>query len=111
MDMENKIEHDEADEPDSLTGEDWEVLNKRNLTPTDFKDILTGVDKQNFADRGIHATEIGFKLIFGGLLVLSGIMISIITAISVIGIFIGVLFVAAGLWIAAGSGRETRQKV
>ena len=45
----------------------------------------------------MRAPEIGFKLVFGILLVVSGILIAVFTSISVFGIIIGVIFVIVGI--------------
>jgi uncharacterized membrane protein len=94
--MSNKFENKHSDDPNSLTTEDREVLKKTDITPTDVKDALTGNEANKAANSGMRAPEIGFKLIFGGLLVVGGILIAVTTSLTLFGIIIGAIFVIVG---------------
>jgi hypothetical protein len=95
--MENKFENRHSDNPNSLTTDDKQVLDKKSITPTDVKDALSGREANKAAVSGMRTPEIGFKLILGILLILSGIMIAVITSITLIGIVFGAVLVIAGI--------------
>jgi uncharacterized membrane protein len=95
--MENKFENRHSDDPNSLTTDDREVMKKKILSSTDVKNALNENKVGNALSSGRHFPETGPKLIFGVLLVITGIMIAVITSISVIGIVIGAVMVIAGI--------------
>jgi hypothetical protein len=95
--MKNKFENRHSDNPNSLTTEDREVLQKKNITPTDVKDALNENKVAETVVSGARFPETGPKLILGILLIIGGILIAVATSISVIGIVIGALFVIGGI--------------
>ena len=107
--MKNKFENKHSDNPNSLTTEDREILKKKSITPADVKDALNENNVGEAVGSGAHFPETGPKLILGILLVISGILIAVVTSISVIGIVIGVVFVIAGIALPfsnLGAGRR-----
>jgi uncharacterized membrane protein len=95
--MSNKFENKHSDDPNSLTTEDKKVLNKKGITAEDVKDALSGNEAKKAAVSGMRAPEIGFKLIFGILLVVSGILIAVFTSLTIFGIIVGAIFVIVGI--------------
>jgi len=108
--MNNKFENKHSDNPNSLTTDDREVMEKTSLTPTDVTDALNENNVAETMASGAPVPETGPKLIFGILLVISGILIAVVTSISIIGIVIGAVFVIAGIILPftnfGGAGRR-----
>jgi len=95
--MNEDYEKINSDDPTALTEEDLRILQKRNITIRDVEDVLQAQDEREALAFGMRAPELALKFILAALLVISGIIIAIITAISVIGIFFGAVFVIAGI--------------
>jgi hypothetical protein len=107
--MNKKIENKGSDDPNSLTTEDRDVLKKKNITPTDVKDVLNESSVGETVVPGARFPETGPKLILGILLVLGGIIVAVVTSISIIGIVIGAIMVIAGIMLPFsnfGAGRR-----
>ena len=95
--MNNEFKKRHSDDPDSLTTEDREVLKKKILSSTDIKDALNEYKTGKTLVPGRQFSETAPKLILGILMVVSGILIAVVTSISIIGIVIGAVLVLAGI--------------
>ena len=95
--MNNEFENRKSDDPNSLTTEDREVLKKKILSSTDIKDALSEYKTGGSLAPGSHFSETAPKLILGILMVISGIIIAVVTSISIIGIVVGAVLVIAGI--------------
>jgi uncharacterized membrane protein YccF (DUF307 family) len=108
--MKNKFENKHSDDPNSLTTDDREVMKKTSITPTDVKDALNENNVAETIATGARVPKTAPKLIFGILLVITGILIAVVTSISIIGIVIGAVFIIAGIILPfsnlGGAGRR-----
>jgi small-conductance mechanosensitive channel len=95
--MNNKFEDKHSDDPDYLTTEDREVMKKKILNSTDIKNALNDRKVGEAITSSRRFPETGPKLIFGILLIISGVIIAVVTSISIIGIIIGAAMVIGGI--------------
>jgi hypothetical protein len=95
--MNSEFKNRHSDDPNSLTTEDREVLKKKILSSTDIKDALNEYKTGEPLVPVRHFSETAPKLILGILMVISGIIIAVVTSISIIGIVIGAALVLAGI--------------
>jgi uncharacterized membrane protein len=109
--MNNKFENRHSDDPNAITTDDREVMEKTSLTGQDVKNALNENNVAQAMTSGKQFPETGPKLIFGVLLVITGIFIAFITAWTIFGIIIGALLVIGGIYLPFsnfGVERESR---
>ena len=107
--MNIQTKNQETDDPNELTEEDDEVMNKKSIRPSDFRDMIHDGHMKETIVTGARSSERAFKMILGALLVFSGIMIAILTALTLVGVLIGVVFVIGGILLPfsnLGAGRR-----
>jgi hypothetical protein len=107
--MKNEIKDDRTGDPNELTREDWEILNKKSIRPSDFRDVIHDGEIKHTIVSGAHSSERIFRTLLGVLLVFSGIMIGVLTAFTLVGVLIGAVFVIGGILLpfsSLGAGRR-----
>lgn len=106
--MNKKFADRHSDDPNSLTTDDRSVLEKEGLTPTDVRGALNDYKSGEAVASGRHFPETGPKLFIGILLVISGLIIGVVTSLSVIGIIVGAIMVIAGVALPFSNFGERR---
>jgi len=107
--MSKKFENKHSENPNALTAEDREVLEKKTITPADINDALHDKDMARAITTSARSSETGFRLILGIFLVISGIFIAVMTSVTIVGIILGALFVIGGMILPftnLGAGRR-----
>ena len=86
-----------------------EVMNKKFIKPSDIKDVIHDGEMKHTIVSGARSSEKAFRMLLGALMVFSGIMIAVITAVTLVGVLIGAVFVVGGLilpFTELGAGRR-----
>jgi len=107
--MNNKSRNQQTDDPNELTREDREIMNKRFIRPSDIRDVIHDGHMKDTIASGARSSERAFRIILGALLVFSGIMIAVLTAVTLVGVLIGAVFVIGGILLpfsSLGAGRR-----
>ena len=107
--MSKKFADKHSDDPNALTTEDREVLKKKTIAPGDVADPLSDDNALPSIVPGMRLIESAPKLIMAILLVVSGILIAVLTSLTIVGIILGALFVIGGIILPftnLGAGRR-----
>ena len=84
-------------------------MNKRFIKPSDIKDVLHDSEMKHTIVSGARSSERAFRMLLGILLVFSGIMIAVLTAVTLVGVLIGAVFIIGGILLpfsSLGAGRR-----
>lgn len=107
--MNNQTENQPTDDTNELTREDEEIMNKRFIKPSDLRDVVHDGHMKETILSGARSSEKAFRTVLGALLVFSGIMIAVLTSVTLVGVLIGAVFVIGGMLLpftSLGAGRR-----